>query len=160
MLASTPGCVDPLQEEAVASLGGETPGIPEGPLHRAGQDCLVCHDGTRATELSIAGTIYRLAETEEPVAGALVHFMDLNGATHLAATNCAGNFFVRPGDFTPAYPMWVKIERSGYEQIMESPVNGDGSCAGCHASAARPSSAGRVYLLSFDIALPEEAGCP
>ena len=39
--------LDPVQSEAVADLGGEAPGVAPGPLHRPGQPCLVCHDGSR-----------------------------------------------------------------------------------------------------------------
>lgn len=161
LIASSPGCADPLRQDAITALGDEAAGIPEGPLHRAGQPCLLCHDGTEATALAVAGTVYKLADSTEPAAGALVRLLDATGATHVAAANCAGNFFVRPGDFSPTYPMWVKIELAGWEQIMESPVGREGSCSACHTSSPSPSSAGRVYLLPFETDLdPQaEAGC-
>ncbi|MDI1484257.1 hypothetical protein [Polyangium sp. y55x31] len=152
------GCTNPLQEDAIAALGPESPAIPLGPLHRAGQPCLVCHDGAEATELTVAGTIYERVDSTKPVPDVLVHLVDARGTAYVTATNCAGNFFVRPGDFSPEYPMRVAIEREGFRQEMESPVNGEGSCAVCHATKPGPRSAGRVFLLS--VAATLEDRCP
>ncbi|TKC99011.1 carboxypeptidase regulatory-like domain-containing protein [Polyangium fumosum] len=152
------GCTNPLQEGAIADLGPESPAIPLGPLHRPGQPCLVCHDGAEATELTVAGTIYERADATKPIPDVLVHLVDARGTAYVTATNCAGNFFVRPGDFTPEYPMRVAIERDGFRQEMESPVNVDGSCASCHTNDPSPRSAGRVYLLS--VAATLEDRCP
>ena len=143
----------------MADLGPESPAIPEGPLHRAGQPCLACHDGAAATEFAVAGTIHERADSPKPIADVLLRMVDARGATYETATNCAGNFFVRPGDYSPEYPMWVAIEREGFRQEMESPVNGEGSCAACHAGEPGPRSAGRVYLLSFSTTLGETS-CP
>ena len=51
---------DPVHEQQKDALGGETPGVPKGPLHRPGQPCIVCHDGAFGDppEFSIAGTIF------------------------------------------------------------------------------------------------------
>ena len=51
---------DPVHDDAVSALGGETPGIPRGPLHRPGQPCLVCHDGASGdpAAFSMAGTVF------------------------------------------------------------------------------------------------------
>jgi len=153
------GCADPIERDVVSTLGPETNGIPIGPLHRPGQPCVVCHDGNLATELSLAGTIYERADAPKPVADVLVHLLDAQGAAHKVATNCAGNFFVRPGDYTPAFPLWVAIEREGYRQEMDSPINGEGSCAACHTANEGPTSASRVFLLSFDAPLGQTS-CP
>ncbi|MDI3285802.1 hypothetical protein [Polyangium sp. 15x6] len=152
------GCTNPLQEDAIAALGPESPAIPLGPLHRPGQPCLVCHDGAEATELTVAGTIYERADSTTPIPDVLVHLVDARGTAYVTATNCAGNFFVRPGDFSPEYPMRVSIERDGFRQEMESPVNGEGSCAVCHTTKPGPRSAGRVFLLS--VAANLEDRCP
>ena len=153
------GCTDPVREEAILALGPEAPGVAPGPLHRPGQPCLVCHDGATATPLSVGGTIHRLAEERAVAPFVRVNLVDSREETFEAATNCAGNFFVRPGDYTPEYPMWVTISRGEWQQEMESPVNGDGSCATCHAAAAGSRSAGQVYLLPFEVG-EEETGCP
>lgn len=159
LCAASSGCGDPLREDAVGRLGDELPGIPAGPLHRAGQPCLVCHDGSTSTPFSVAGTIHLRIDGAQPAASALVHLADGLGNTYRVATNCAGNFFVRPGDYEPAWPLWVRVEREGWTQVMESPVNGDGSCASCHAPAPGPGSAGPIYMIPFE-GEPEEADCP
>jgi hypothetical protein len=153
------GCGDPLRQDAILKLGGELPGVPPGPLHRAGQPCLVCHDGSTSTPFSVAGTISLRMDGAEPAASALVHLADGLGKTYRVATNCAGNFFVRPGDYEPAWPLWVRVEREGWTQEMESPVNGDGSCANCHAPTPGPGSAGPIYVIPFE-GEPEETRCP
>lgn len=145
-------------EDAIATLGPEQAGVSQGPLHRAGQPCLVCHNGTEATKLSVAGTIYARQDAADPLSDVRVELIDAIGMRYTAATNCAGNFFVRPSDFTPTFPLWVAIERDGIRQEMESPINGDGSCGSCHAAEEGPRSAGRVYLLPFGEATNSQ--CP
>lgn len=144
------GCVDPLREEAIWALGEEAQGIAPGPLHRAGQPCLVCHDGGVSTPFSVAGTIQLTIDGDKPAVSALVQFADGLGTKHVVATNCAGNFFVRPGDFDPIWPLWVRIESEGWTQEMESPVNLEGSCASCHAPLPSSRSAGPVYVYPFE----------
>ncbi|UQA56936.1 hypothetical protein [Polyangium aurulentum] len=159
LCAASSGCGDPLREETIARLGDEAPGIAPGPLHRAGQPCLLCHDGSTSTPFSVAGTIHLRSDGAQPAASTLVRLVDGLGNTHRVATNCAGNFFVRPGDFAPAWPLWIRIERGDWAQEMDSPVNGDGSCATCHAPSPSPGSAGPVYVIPFE-GEPEEVSCP
>ena len=153
------GCIDPLREDAIAKLGGEARGIAPGPLHRAGQPCLICHDGSTSTAFSVAGTIHLREDGAQPAMSALVNLADGLGNTYRVATNCAGNFFVRPGDYDPAWPLWVRVEHDEWEQEMDSPVNSDGSCATCHAPAPKPNSAGPIYVVPFE-GESEQTGCP
>ena len=62
-------CGDPTHDRAVEVLGGEAPGVPEGPLHRPGQPCVTCHgdSGPASGEFSLAGTVYALLIASEPV---------------------------------------------------------------------------------------------
>src|SRR5262245_59193898 len=90
------GCDDPLQERAVEALGPEPFDVPEGPLHRPGQPCVLCHDGEDARAFSVAGTVYLTPDSDTPAAGASVGLVDAKGAGFVAITNCAGNFFVLP----------------------------------------------------------------
>ena len=69
------------------------------------------------------------------------------------------NFFILPEELTPTYPLWVSLRLGAWEIAMDSPVNGDGSCAGCHAAEAGPESAGPVYVFPLSGELPTE-GCP
>jgi hypothetical protein len=65
-LAAAVGCgnfdpfSDPILDADKAALGPEDPNVPEGPLHRAGQPCAVCHrDGGEDPTFVFAGTVYR-----------------------------------------------------------------------------------------------------
>jgi hypothetical protein len=159
LVAASPlACGDPVKDLAVEALGPEAPGVPEGPLHRPGQPCLVCHDGATARAYSVAGTVYLAPDAEEPAAGTSVHLIDAEGQRFTAVTNCAGNFFLQPGELDPIYPVWTALRAGTWQIAMESPIHGEGSCAGCHGLAPGPSSAGRVYV--FPIAPePPPAGC-
>jgi hypothetical protein len=152
-------CEDPLRENAAETLGPEDPGVVEGPLHRPGQPCLVCHDDGRARAFSVAGTVYLSPDSEEPAPGASVLLVDAVEQRFEAVTNCAGNFFVKPEELEPVYPLWVSLRAGAWTIAMDSPVNRDGSCAGCHEPARGPASAGRVYLFSI-AGEPAAAGCP
>jgi hypothetical protein len=140
---------DPVHDDARAALGGETAGVPPGPLHRPGQPCLVCHDGASGdpAALSMAGTLFADGNALTPQAGATVHLMDALGSTASVTTNAAGNFFLTPATFTPKYPVHVTSITLGAASItMHSHIGGNGSCAGCHADPAGPDSPGHVYF--------------
>ena len=143
------GC-DPVHDDAVAALGGETPGVPRGPLHRAGQPCAVCHDGAvnDPPAFSQAGTLYLEATGLTPVSGAVVVLQDANGVVSPpVTTNAAGNFYWTPDQFTPKYPVQVNSVTLGAVAIaMHSHIGGNGSCAGCHVDPPGPDSPGHVYF--------------
>jgi hypothetical protein len=144
------GC-DPVHDNAKGALGGEVAGIPPGPLHRAGQPCLVCHDGAPGdpSALSIAGTLFVDANlaSPQPEPGATVTLVDARGTTATATTNAAGNFFLAPSAFSPTFPVHVTSITKGAASItMHSHIGGDGSCARCHADPAGPDSPGHLYF--------------
>lgn len=153
------GCGDPVRDARIEALGPEREGVAQGPLHRAGQPCLACHDGSGPRELSVGGTIYRTEGSKSPVAGVRVELTDATGTTFTTATNCAGNFFVDPADFTPTYPLRVALQAGAQRIEMDSPIQRDGSCASCHARPAGTASAGVVYLYTDDVEAPADA-CP
>src|SRR5580698_3342306 len=95
------GSCDPVHDDAVAALGGETPGVPRGPLHRTGQPCLLCHDGASGDPpaLSMAGTVFAGGNSLAPSPGVTVTLQSADGTTATATTNAAGNFYLTPGDF-------------------------------------------------------------
>src|SRR5262245_52180936 len=78
MLLGLAACEDPVRDNRIDALGPEEPGIPEGPLHRAGQPCLACHNGEGPGEnvFSVAGTVYQTNEELNPLPGAVLHFTD------------------------------------------------------------------------------------
>lgn len=153
-------CGDPLREERIAALGPEVRGVPEGPMHRAGQPCLTCHDGKddAVREFSVAGTIYAFPIGEEVAVDATVELRDAAGKTYRVATNCAGNFFVEPADFAPTFPVWVSLASDDYRIRMDSPMRRDGSCGSCHGSEATRRSVERVHLFGAIRPLKEN-GC-
>jgi hypothetical protein len=142
---------DPVRADAIAALGGETPGVPPGPLHRPGQPCVLCHDGAFGdpSAFSMAGTVLAGGNTLEPSVGAVVTLQDAAGTMATATTNAAGNFYLTPGAFAPKYPVHVlqivSVGQSGAPVTMHSHIGGNGSCAGCHVDPPGPDSPGHVY---------------
>ena len=141
------GCGDPVLDAQIAELGSEDPAVPEGPLHRPGQPCLLCHTSPgRAPRFTAAGTVYLRASAQEPAGGIEVRLIDAARRRFVAYTNCAGNFFVSSREYEPELPMWVSLAGQGLRIDMESPMNKNGDCAICHQRDKNPSSAGPVYL--------------
>jgi hypothetical protein len=146
-------CYDPVHDQEVAALGPEAPGVPQGPTHRPGQPCNVCHGGIGPANLrfSVAGTVYLYALGSPPPAAvnAQVQLEDVTGRSWHSTTNSAGNFYVLQSDWAPNYPMSVPavIDSTGkINQLMGTLDNREGSCAACHTSTPGPDSAGPVYL--------------
>jgi hypothetical protein len=149
------GACDPVQNDAIAALGGETGGHP-GPQHRPGQPCLLCHDGALGdpAEFSIAGTVYLRPTGVEPAQGATVELKAADGASFEVVTNRAGNFYVSPDQFSPKFPLQTTVALQGRNVAMLTNIGRDGSCAGCHFQPAGPSSAGQVYVELQDGGVP------
>lgn len=142
------GCGDPVHDSAVAALGPETPGVPKGPLHRPGQPCVLCHsDQGGATPFLLAGTVFISADSLMPIDGVQVNVVDSLGHGVVTTSNCAGNFVVRPQEFTPDAPLWVKLQRDAVFRVMNTAIYREGSCAGCHADPPGPANVGHVYLI-------------
>ncbi|MFI5297042.1 MAG: hypothetical protein ACHREM_03010 [Polyangiales bacterium] len=140
---------NPVHNQAVAALGGETPGVPKGPTHRAGEPCLTCHDGSLGdpSAFTVAGTIYIDADSKSAAVGAKILLTSIDGSSYTATTNSVGNFYVQSKQFTPNYPMSVTVTYEARPTtIMVSHVGRDGSCADCHTDPAGPSSAGHVFV--------------
>jgi hypothetical protein len=153
---------DPVHDQGIAALGPEDPAVPVGELHRPGQPCLACHrSGGNAVAYSFAGTIYRRNDATDPFDKAEVVLTDSAGQTFRARTNCAGNFFVTPYEFSPVFPVWTTVRSGLAGTDMESVIHRDGSCATCHADPAGPQSAGRVFVTDDpDVTLAPTAPCP
>jgi len=153
---------DPVHDDAKAALGPEAPGVPRGPLHRPGQPCLVCHDGDTGDppRFTVGGTVFQTSGALLPAIGVDVHLKDVNGATADLQTNAAGNFYVTPGQYDPAFPvtanvqgpdgtvrMWTLIEGNGT-------VEPNGGCASCHFDPAGADSPGHLCLRLEDGGTP------
>jgi hypothetical protein len=151
MMAATvvlASCVDPVREAALAKLGPEKGNVPTGPLHRPGQPCVLCHsEEGDASPFTLAGTVYLEARSDVPVDNVQVTAIDAKGKSFTSTTNCAGNFFIRPDEFTPTYPVWLEMQGGMVFRSMESATFREGSCATCHFDPVGPASAGHIYLL-------------
>ena len=174
------GCGDPVLDRRVEALGDEAPGVPRGEYHRPGQPCLLCHsDEGSARRFTVAGTIYGSPtstsdknpdnDVARPVAGVKVTLTDSFGKTFSKTTNCIGNFFVRPEEFDPDFPLRAEIEYPmpgavtvTKRNVMATRISRDGSCAGCHSGDRSQKGPGRVFC-SDDPAVqfpPPADDCP
>ena len=111
LVALGAACGDPVHDNQVAALGPEAAGESPGPTHRAGQPCLVCHDGSGPAnlKLSIGGTIYVAKGGTDPLPNTKVHLVDANGSGRDAVTNDVGNFLVSFSEWAPAAPISVSL---------------------------------------------------
>jgi hypothetical protein len=130
-LALVLGACDPVHSDEIAALGDEAPGVRNGPLHRPGQPCGVCRDGSlgNPSAFTVAGTIFMNATDRVPAANASVLLTSVNGASYTATTNAAGNFYVTSKEFTPAYPMGVIVTSGAVTVRMSTLVGRNASCA-------------------------------
>jgi hypothetical protein len=142
-------CGDPVHANAVAALGPEAAGVREGPTHRPGQPCTVCHSGSGpgSPVWSIAGTIYQARGSGTPAADATVTIYDAAGKSVELTTNGVGNFYIEETQFAPVFPLSVTVAAKGYAPIaMTSLVNGTGGCAECHRGSGSVGKMPSVYL--------------
>jgi hypothetical protein len=146
--ALTGGCNDATHDMQVQALGPEDPNVPQGPLHRPGQPCLVCHGGIgpASTQLSIGGTVYVSNTSAMPAVGATIQVEDVNGSVGAAQSNSAGNFFIQSSEWQPTFPILPQVTLGGVTNPMTTHAGREGSCAACHADPAGPTSAGHVYV--------------
>lgn len=132
---------DPVHDDAVSALGPEAANIPKGQYHRAGQPCVVCHgpEGPANTQFSIAGTVFfGPANNAAPVGvgNVTVQLEDDSQSKFSVTTNCVGNFWVKPSDWNPAFPVLASIagnpQGTMLQQTMVSHIGRDPSCGDCH----------------------------
>lgn len=148
-------CVDESHELQVQALGADAPGVPNGPLHRAGQPCLVCHggQGPASRQFVMAGTVFAVQGQSAPAVGAQVGIEDVNGSFYTATTNEVGNFYITTNQWAPVMPAQAQVSQGQNNQQMVTHIGRDGLCAGCHTLTPGPTSPGPVYLAPG--ALPE-----
>jgi hypothetical protein len=155
--------VDPVHDDEVSALGDESPNVPKGPLHRAGQPCVLCHGGSgpASAQFSVAGTVFKLGGSTDPAVGASVQLTDSKGNKVTATTNAAGNFYVSVSTFSPTYPLVPFVSFPGIDPNdpncstqMHTHVGRDGSCAGCHTNPMGPRSPGRIFIAADPSCLP------
>lgn len=150
MLAMVTCSFDPVHDEAVADLGPEAPGVPQGPLHRPDQPCLVCHG-----DMSVAGTVHAVLGYAAPLANVTVTLTDAQDAGASATTNDAGNFYIEKATWQPVFPLHATIALGNVNVVMNTEIGRNGSCADCHVAPATRISAGLVYLVPNVSLLPD-----
>lgn len=163
LVLAASACVDPVQDEAVSALGPEAPGVKPGPMHRPGQPCVLCHSdqGTAEPTFSLGGTVYIDAMSNTPVGAVSVEILDVEGKSFTTTTNCAGNFFVRTDEFTPAFPIWLALRAGMVYRSMDTASYREGSCATCHYDPTGASSPGHVFLIDDPTTeMPPPSQCP
>jgi len=150
-------CADPVLSDAISAQGAETSGVDKGEFHRAGQPCGLCHqEGGPASgsPFTVAGTVFAQPLRQVGVEGAEIRMTDAEGTTHIAKTNCVGNFKVTPAEWVPKFPILVEIGKGNVRRTMRSTIGRDASCAGCHSTTleiADPlSQVGHIYLFATD----------
>jgi hypothetical protein len=151
LLVASLGACDPVNDDAVAALGSDPTGQRNGPFHRAGQPCLLCHGGGglgSPRQFSVAGTVFQRASDTQGLGGAVVSLRSAGGDSISLTTNEVGNFYIDVGSWTPVYPMGVTVTSQGTTAVMQTLVGRDGSCAGCHHDPAGPDSAGHVFFIN------------
>lgn len=148
-------CGDHLLENEVADQGNETAGVPVGQFHRPGQRCTACHqDGSTASDdpFTLAGTVFASQERWVGVDQVQVLLTDSGGTKYTATTNCVGNFFVKPSDWQPQYPIIVTLQKGTTTREMSTVIGRESDCAGCHRiKIVDPlSQLDHIYLFSGD----------
>jgi hypothetical protein len=152
--AAAAACAGRADDAAVSEQGSEVSGVPVGEFHRAGQPCTVCHtEGSRAAKVpfSVAGTIFAGPSGTVGVDGAEVELTDSVASRFTATTNCVGNFFVTPANWSPVFPIRVRVAKGNVVRTMAEPVQREGSCAACHV---------RVRLFEADDPAGASKDCP
>jgi hypothetical protein len=151
-LALALAACDPVSADAVAALGGETSGTRPGPLHRAGQPCLLCHDGAFGdpVEFSLAGTVFVTPNARTPARDANVEITAADQTVTTLTSNAAGNFYIEASRYRPQFPLQVKVTYQSQTVTMASSIGRDGACASCHADPADRDSPGHVYAEPVD----------
>jgi hypothetical protein len=150
-------CTDPVLDKTVDDQGNETAGIDKGELHRAGQRCTACHQENgvaSSSPFTLAGTVFAQPNRQVGVGGAEIRLTDSDGTKHIAKTNCVGNFFVRPDEWVPRFPILVEVAKNGARRSMRSAIGRETDCAGCHRVETPPpdpfSQVGHIYLYAGD----------
>jgi hypothetical protein len=147
-VSSAPACADPQHTDSVDALGPEAQGVREGPQHRPGQPCTVCHggDGPGDPEFVAAGTVYDRRGSFNGLEDVTVVLRDINGSTFSTRTNDVGNFYVEASRWAPTFPIFVELQFGGLTKKMDTRIGRDGGCGKCHQKNGDTSHNPAVYL--------------
>jgi hypothetical protein len=103
--------------------------------------------------------MYATGSIKQPAFDAAVWTEAITGRSVTRRTNRAGNFYVLASEFTPEYPIQMRVTSAdgSITQQMQTPSTRDGSCADCHTDPPSPTSPGPIYL-SMDSASGSDGG--
>ena len=142
--AGSTSCFDPVHADEVEALGGEAPGVREGPTHRPGQPCRTCHGGVGPSgrEFTFAGTIFLYYDRPAPAVGTRIELREVGDETRsfTAVSNEVGNFYVTKEQFNPKFPVFVTLlddkitDAPAGIKDMVTPIGRNGGCGFCHAA--------------------------
>jgi hypothetical protein len=172
--------LDPVHRAGVNNLGPEDGDSypPESEFHRPGEPCALCHSksGPADSQFVLAGTIFWGPDRyDRRVDQAYVRVLDANKVKKCFVTNCNGNFFVTPDQFTRiTFPLLISVERTkdpGHDENtmvirrMTGHIGRESSCATCHILGLRDfGSPGQIRMFDDEtqvdqanVPLPE---CP
>jgi hypothetical protein len=160
LLLALAGCIGTSPENKARDDLGPDPGpYRNGPNHRAGFACTVCHGVSATPGFPAAGTIYADPAGTMGVSGATITVRDATGLEVSATSNQVGNFFFVLGQGTRrgggqgqslltkafVYPLSVRVSANGQEQKMRGLIWREQSCAACHHGQASADSNGVVF---------------
>jgi hypothetical protein len=144
--------LDPVHRASVNNLGSEQSDLypPESEYHRPGEPCALCHskEGPADTVFALGGTIFWGPDDyTKRVDQAYVRVLDANKTRKCFVTNCNGNFFVTPDEFSRiTFPLLISVERvkdPGRDEStmvikrMTGHIGREPSCATCHIQGLR-----------------------
>ena len=107
---------------------------PDSGHHNAGDACLSCHNGGKATLFTFAGMLYNAAVNGSAIAGATIEVIDAKGTTARIVTSSNGNFYTSTA-LTP--PFTTRASGCPNNAAMVGKATGDCNSSGCHTSAMR-----------------------
>jgi len=172
--------LDPVHRAGVNNLGPENGDAypTESEFHRPGEPCALCHskEGPADSQFVLAGTIFWGPDDyNKRVDSAYVRVLDANKTRKCFVTNCNGNFFVKPEDFSRiTFPLLISVERTkdpGKDENtliirrMTGHIGREPSCATCHIQGLRDfGSPGQIRLYDTEdqskAANPKIIDCP
>jgi hypothetical protein len=154
------GCIGTTPEQQARQDLGPDPGpYDNGPEHRAGFACTVCHGESATPSFELAGTIYADQVGRNGLENATITVRDAKGQEVTATSNRVGNFFFEAGGGSGrrgnqgasrlatvlVYPLSVRVSAGGQEQRMRGLIWREHSCAGCHRGSPSATSNGPVF---------------
>jgi hypothetical protein len=116
----------------------------DGPSMRPGEDCLSCHNGSRAGAWTVAGTVYSDPNAPDYAGeeGAQVIVTGADGKVLTLTSNSVGNFYTAEAI---AKPFTVMVQRGSFKLVMTAPTS-SGACSSCHNVPPVDGAPGRLFV--------------